>query len=108
MDNEHVSASTTSQQKHKQCQPCQPTQPPQSRIANLCDSYDWKDDIRKPQLFPFCSTPGFTSEAEVNNLQNPYEYFKLFINDNFINFLVETNCYAAQFMAACDPTLKPK
>ena len=101
MDDEHVSTSTTSQQKHKQCQPCQQTQPHQSHIANLCDSYDWKDDIWNLQLFPFCGTPGPTSEAEVNNLQNPYEYFKLFIDDNFIDFLVvKTNCYATQFMAA--------
>ena len=61
--------------------------------------YIWKAANRQPPLFTFGGMQGPTAKAAVNDKNNPYDYFKLFFTDRFLETLViETNHYASQYL----------
>lgn len=74
-------------------------QPGPSHLRDLRRSCVWQSVIQQPQLYSFSGTQGPTSKVEVNDMECPYEFFKLFFTDNLLNFLVrETNRYASQYL----------
>ena len=69
-------------------------------------NYIWQAANRQPPLFTFGGMKGPTAKVAVNDENNPYDYFKLFFTDRFLETLViETNRYASQYLTRT--TLSP-
>ena len=73
--------------------------PGRRQVRRRRRDYIWQVANRQPPLFTFGGMQGPTAKAAVNDENNPYDYFKLFFTDRFLETLViETNRYASQYL----------
>ena len=72
--------------------------------ADLCQhraNYFWSAATRQPMVNAFTGTQGPTNEVIANDLESPYEFFKVIFIDALMELTVEqTNLYASQYIAA--------
>ena len=72
-------------------------------------SYVRQTANRQPQATVFAGMQGPTSEVNVNDVDCPYEYFKLIFDEAFLDQIVtETNLYASQYLTKNMNQLSPR
>ena len=64
--------------------PSSSQQPGRRQVHRRRRDYIWQAANQQPPLFTFGGMQGSTAKAAVNDENNPYDYFKLFFMDRFL------------------------
>ena len=79
--------------------PSSSQQPGHRQVCRRRRDYIWQAANWQLPLFTFGGMQGPTAKAAINDENNPYDYFKLFFTDKFLETLViETNHYTSQYL----------